>query len=120
MGEEGIFRLLEDFYRQLELSDIRSLFGDDLMESSRRAAAFYVQLLGGPALYNTRYGNPMMRKRHLPFLIDEAAREIWLSCFLETLENPTEYGFPAEHVESFRRWLDGFSHWMVNTRSTQS
>ena len=117
MGEEGIFRMLEEFYGQLERSNIRSMFGEDLFESSRRAAAFYVQLLGGPPLYNTRYGNPMMRKRHLPFLIDEAGRKIWLSCFFETLENANAYGFPREHVESFRRWLDGFSRWMVNTRS---
>jgi hemoglobin len=120
MGEDGVFRMLEDFYRELERSSIRPMFGEDLLDSSKRAAAFYVQLLGGPPLFDTRYGNPMMRRRHLPFRIDEAARRIWLECFLRVLENAEgDYSFPAEHLPTFRAWLDGFSRWMVNTRSAE-
>ena len=116
MGEEGVFRMLSDFYLRLEESPIRSLFAEDMQEASKRSAAFYVQLLGGPPMYNERHGNPMMRRRHFPFEIDEEARLIWRDCFYSTLENSEEdYGFPAEHLESFRGFLENFSRWMVNT-----
>lgn len=118
MGRDAIHRLIHDFYRELEVSTIRPMFPADMQESAERSAAFFVQLLGGPQEYNERYGNPRMRARHLPFAITEEARQVWLGCFAHPLENASEkYGFPKEHLESFRRFLEGFSRWMVNTES---
>lgn len=118
MGEENIFRMMEDFYRELEQSSVRHLFPADMMEASRKSACFFVGLLGGPPLYHQRYGQPMMRARHLPFQIDEAARQVWLGCFERVLARATEaYSFPAQHIEGFRQFLYGFSAWMVNTKS---
>jgi hemoglobin len=117
MGREGVFQMLSAVYRELETSSIRPLFGEDMQKASQRSAAFYVQLLGGPPLYNTQYGNPMMRRRHFPFVIDEAARKVWIGCFFKALENADDYGFPPEHLETFKSWLEGFSRWMVNTAS---
>ena len=115
MGNEGIFRMLSDFYRRLEASSIRRLFTEDMQAASRRSAAFYVQLLGGPRMYNERYGAPMMRRRHLPFDIDEPARVVWRDCFYDTLENAEkDYGFPAAHIEAFKEFIERFSKWMVN------
>jgi hemoglobin len=58
----------------------------------------------------------MMRARHLPFVIDEAARQEWLACFDRVLADaPAKYNFPAEHLPGFRAFLVGFSSWMVNT-----
>ena len=115
MGEEGIFAMLEAFYLELEASEIRALFPEDVVAASKRSAAFYVQLLGGPPLYNLTYGNPMMRRRHFPFEIDEEKRLIWLGCFNRVLDGAADrFGFPDEHLPAFRKWLDGFSQWMVN------
>jgi hemoglobin len=116
MGEENIFAMLEDFYRELEKSPLRPMFPRDMVAASRKSGAFFVGLLGGPPLYHQRYGNPMMRARHMPFPIDEAARQEWLACFDRVLAHATErYNFPAEHLEGFRQFLIGFSGWMVNT-----
>ena len=116
MGEEGIFGMLSAFYQELENSPIRSMFGEDMQAASRRSAAFYVQLLGGPPMYNQKYGNPMMRRRHFPFEIDEASRQVWRDCFYRVLENATEkYSFPEEHLPAFREFIERFSRWMVNT-----
>ena len=116
MGEENIFAMLEEFYRELEGSSLRAMFPQDMVTASRRSAAFFVGLLGGPPLYHQRYGNPMMRARHLPFEIDEAARQVWLACFERVLTHaPERYDFPAQHLEGFRQFLIGFSSWMVNT-----
>lgn len=116
MGEEMIFAMLRDFYRELEKSSIKHLFPKNMMKAADKSAAFFVGLLGGPPLYHQRYGNPMMRARHMPFVIDEAARQEWLRCFAVVLEDaPARYLFPAEHIPVFWAFLEGFSSWMVNT-----
>ncbi|MEM7333825.1 MAG: hypothetical protein AAF490_17185 [Chloroflexota bacterium] len=116
MGEENIFKMLADFYAALEQSSIRDMFPSNMPKASEKSAAFFVGLLGGPPLYHQRYGNPMMRGRHMPFRITESARLVWLGCFLDILEDAqTKYQFPMEHMGSFLQFLDGFSKWMVNT-----
>jgi len=118
MGEANIVRLIEDFYRELERSSLRSLFPADMAAASRKSAAFFVGLLGGPPLYHHRYGNPMMRARHLAFPITRRAREEWLGCFERVLTDaPERYGFPAQHLPGFRAFLRDFSLWMVNADS---
>ena len=115
MGEENIFKMLEDFYAELEKSSIRSLFPQDMKEASHKSAKFFVQVLGGPPLYVIDHGPPRMRARHLPFEIDEKARQTWLDCFRKTLEKADEkYQFPLQHLEGFKNFLRDFSAWMVN------
>lgn len=115
MGEAGVFGLLEDVYQLLAESEIRELFPEDVVEASRRSAAFFVQLLGGPPLFSQQYGPPRMRQRHLPFEIDDEARAVWLRCFEAALEDaPARHGFPPEHLGGFVAFLRGFSTWMVN------
>jgi hemoglobin len=117
MGEAAIVHMIEDFYRELEASSLRPLFPADMTAAAQKSAAFFVGLLGGPPLYHQRYGNPMMRARHLPFRITPRARDEWLACFERVLANATErYGFPAEHLDGFRTFLREFSKWMVNTQ----
>lgn len=115
MGQTGIFRMLSDFYSELERSAVRPLFPEDMQSASRRSAAFYVQLLGGPPMYNQLYGAPMMRRRHFPFEIDEKARIVWRDCFYKVLENAEQnYNFPGDHLPAFRDFIEYFSQWMVN------
>ena len=116
MGEDRIFKMLEDFYSELEKSSIRHLFPQDMREASRRQQLFLSLILGGPPLYQQQFGSPRMRQRHLPFAINEAARQVWLDCFKHTLQDADKkYHFPMEHMESFWNFLDKFSAWMVNT-----
>ena len=118
MGTENIFAMCEAFYAELEQSSIRHMFSDDMPAASRRLAAFLVGACGGPPLYRELHGELMMRKRHMPFAIDDEARRVWLSCFKRVLDvADTRYGFPAEHRDSFFTYLEDFSAWMVNRRS---
>ena len=115
MGEENIFKMLSDFYQELGRSEIRPLFPPDLEAASQKSAKFFVQLLGGPPLYAIDHGPPRMRARHIPFEIDDKARQTWLQCFERVLEKAVEkYAFPEEHLEGFRTFLREFSAWMVN------
>jgi hemoglobin len=115
MGEANIFRMILDLYRELEKSEIRHLFPPDMEEASKKSAMFFVTLLGGPPLYLQKYGSPRMRARHLPFEIDDGARQIWLRCFDNVLEDAVvKYEFPAQHLAGFKDFLRSFSSWMVN------
>ncbi len=116
MGEANVFAMLRAFYAELERSEIRPMFPADMVAASEKSAAFFVGLLGGPPLYQQRYGAPMMRARHLPFPIDEHARQVWLRCWEPVLAAaPERFAFPREHLEGFRNFLVGFSGWMVNS-----
>jgi hemoglobin len=116
MGRENIDRMIEEFYRELGSSSIRAMFPPDLVRSSRKSAAFFAQLLGGPQEYTERFGPPRMRARHMPFQITNRAREEWLACFDRVLGHAVaDYGFPEPHLADFRRFLRDFSMWMVNT-----
>jgi len=115
MGQENITRMFEDFYVELEKSAIRAMFPADMRAAARKSAAFYIGLFGGPPLYQQRYGNPMMRARHLPFPINQAARDEWLACFERVLRDaPAQYNFPPESLGGFREFLRDFSLWMMN------
>jgi hemoglobin len=115
MGEEAIFRMCRDFYARLHVSEIGHMFPADHAAASEKLACFLVGLFGGPPLFHERYGAPRMRARHLPFAIDQAARRAWLRCMEETLEGAEEtYGFPAQHLPTFRGFVREFSAWMVN------
>ena len=117
MGRENVYRMMKDFYAELEHSEVRPMSPEDMVEASRRSAAFFCQLLGGPPFYNELYGPPMMRRRHLPFAIDEHARQVWLTCFKKVLERAEDYQFPTEHLPGFIAFLDAFSGWMVSRRT---
>jgi hemoglobin len=115
MGQENIYRMIGDFYRELGSSSIRAMFPQDLLRSSRKSAAFFAQLLGGPQEYTEHFGPPRMRARHLAFPITNQAREEWLACFERVLVRAVaDYAFPEQHLADFRRYLHAFSMWMVN------
>ena len=116
MGRENLYRMFEAFYHELGSSTIRSMFPADLVASSRKSAAFFGQLVGGPQEYTKQYGSPRMRSRHMPFRITPRARDEWVACFERVLARAVkDFGFPAEHLDGFRQFLHNFSLWMVNT-----
>src|SRR5438874_7507375 len=115
MGEANIFKMMSDFYEELETSPVRHLFPADMEEASKKSALFFIGLLGGPPLYLQKYGSPRMRARHIPFEIDEQARQVWLACFEKTLEGAdVKYQFPPQHLQGFKDFLKSCSAWMVN------
>jgi len=119
MGEDNILQMLAAFYLELDGAspELRALFPHDMVAASRKSAAFFSGLLGGPPRYLERYGNPMMRARHLAFQITEQRRQEWLVCVERVLERAvTDFAFPAAHLAGFREFLVGFSAWMVNAR----
>ena len=107
MGEDNIAAMIHAFYGRLARSEIAHMFPRSeraLSHAADKSADMFVFLFGGPHRYQQRHGRPMLRARHLPFVIDEAARQEWLRCFRETLdEAPDRYAMPPR---AHRRRLD--------------
>lgn len=79
IGEEKLHKMIDIFYDYVKNDDrINYLFPDDLTETAYKQKLFQTQFLGGPNLYNEKYGHPMLRARHMPFKISPAAGEAWL------------------------------------------
>lgn len=74
-------RLVDAFYVRVETDPIlRPMYPPDELEGAReRLTLFLGQYWGGPDTYSQRRGHPMLRRRHMPFPIDEAARNQWVT-----------------------------------------
>jgi hemoglobin len=58
-----------------------------------------------------------MRKRHYPFTIDEAARDIWLRQLWWAFD---DVGFPSQIREEYWNWVEAFSIRMINRRTQRA
>jgi hemoglobin len=67
--------------------------------------------LGGPQLYVEAFGHPRLRARHLPFAIDRDARDQWMWCMEQALQEAAmDPVFRAEITKS----LDRLATHMIN------
>lgn len=115
MKEDGIRKMVNDHYDLLRESAISNLFpsSDEAFTAAKKHSAdFFVQVLGGHPYYNENRGNPMLRKRHMPFKITAEARITWLECYKIIL---TELTIPEHLTQSFWNYLNQFSMVMVNS-----
>jgi hemoglobin len=80
IGDEGFARLVRAFYAQVPGDDVLGAMypADDLAGAEERLREFLIGRFGGPPRYIERRGHPRLRMRHLPFAIDEAARDRWV------------------------------------------
>ena len=89
-GEEKLRQLVQSFYRYMdELKDakqVRDMHQASLKSAEEKLFMFLSGWMGGPSLYIEKYGHPRMRMRHLPFAIDESARDQWMLCMQHALE----------------------------------
>jgi hemoglobin len=89
-GEGAVRRLVERFYQLMnelpEARAIRAMHPEDLASSQEKLFLFLSGWLGGPPLYTERYGPPRLRQKHLPFPIDAPARDAWMACMRQALE----------------------------------
>ncbi|MCR1835477.1 globin [Oceanobacillus caeni] len=86
-GFDTIDKLVTAFYKRVGKDpDLIPIFPDDLTETARKQRLFLTQFFGGPRLYEEERGQPMMRRRHLPFPITPSRRDAWLSCMKEALD----------------------------------
>jgi hemoglobin len=89
-GAPGVLQLVTRFYDHMsELTEAQAVLGmhpEDLAGSREKLFEFLSGWLGGPPLYIEKRGHPRLRMRHMPFAIDDAARDAWLLCMQRALE----------------------------------
>lgn len=91
LGESFFVRLVDAFYIGVEADErLRAMYPEDLTESRRHLTLFLIQYWGGPATYMDERGHPRLRMRHVPFVIDDAARDAWLAAMRGALASVAE------------------------------
>lgn len=87
IGEEKLNHLIDTFYRLVaNHPDLVPIFPNDLTETARKQKQFMTQYLGGPPLYTSEHGHPMLRARHMPFKITQTRAKAWLNCMNEAMD----------------------------------
>jgi hemoglobin len=79
-GQPWFDRLVDRFYEGVEADPLlRPMYPEDLTDAKRHLALFLAQYWGGPGTYSLERGHPRLRMRHVPFVVDAAARDAWLT-----------------------------------------
>lgn len=90
-GQDALDRLAQRFYqlmRQMpEAAVVHSMHLMTIEEVEERLRHFLSGFFGGPDKYRSRYGEPMMRRRHLPFAIGPAERDAWMICMRSAMDD---------------------------------
>ena len=114
-GEPGTRALVDRFYDLMDLDPaaaaLRALHPTMLDGSRDKLFWFLCGWLGGPAHYTDRFGQPMLRARHLPFAIGIKERDQWLACMQQAMaELQVESQLAQRLADSFL----GTADWMRN------
>lgn len=113
IGEDGFTRLVAAFYRQVPADDILGPMypPEDLPGAEERLRDFLIGRFGGPQRYMQRRGHPRLRARHLPFTIDPAARDRWLTLMNAAL---ADTALPPEAEAALKSFFEAVATMMIN------
>ena len=113
IGEEGFTRLVAAFYRQVPHDDILGAMypPGELAAAEIRLRDFLIYRFGGPQRYIEERGHPRLRQRHMPFRVDQAARDRWMQLMNNAF---AEAALPAEVESYLRAFLDQTATFMIN------
>ncbi len=114
IGEEGFARLVAAFYKQVPADDILGAMypADDLPGAEERLRDFLVGRFGGPQRYIESRGHPRLRMRHMPFKLDQAARDRWVQLMDKALE---EAALPGESTDALREFFHHMATFLMNS-----
>lgn len=114
IGLGALESLIRRFYERVALDpDLLPIFPADLTVTAQKQLAFLTGFLGGPPLYHQRYGNPMLRARHLPHAITPTRAAAWLSCMHAALQDTPEIA--QADAQELHAALARVAQHMVNT-----
>lgn len=110
-GAEKVRALVRRFYQLMdelpETHGIRKLHPPSLKGSEDKLFKFLSGWMGGPQLFIQEHGEPMLRRRHLPFPIGDTERDQWMLCMQQALQEVVEdEKLRAELYASFTKVAD--------------
>lgn len=114
-GEQGVRALVDRFYDLMALDErfagIRAMHPVNLDSSRDKLFWFLCGWLGGPDHYQSRFGHPRLRARHLPFPIGSSERDQWLLCMAEAMR---DQGIEGVLFDRLLEAFHGTADWMRN------
>lgn len=97
----NVRKLVDHFYDVMDSNPdykrIRDLHPPHLNGARDKLFWFLSGWLGGPDLYQSKFGHPRLRMRHMPFAIASEDRDQWLLCMAYALK---QMDLPERLVES--------------------
>ena len=114
-GEEKVRELVDHFYDLMDIepkyAELRAAHGTELERARQNLFWFLCGWLGGPPHYESRFGHPRLRARHLPFPIGTSERDQWLACMQAALDDAqVPEPLKPKLIEAFT----GVADWMRN------
>lgn len=89
-GATAVAHLVDAFYRAMDTRAdahaIRAMHAPDLAATKAVLVAYLGEWLGGPKQYSAQRGPPRLRRAHQAFAIDAAARDAWMACMRQALD----------------------------------
>ena len=114
-GEQTLLNLVDRFYFYMdtlpEAQGIRAIHQHNLSSAKDKLFKFLSGWLGGPNLFIEEFGHPMLRARHLSFLIGEAERDQWMLCMNKAL---AELAMDSQLKINFQNALQQLATHMIN------
>jgi hemoglobin len=115
-GADALRALVDRFYDLMDLepsyAGIRALHPSTLDGSRDKLYMFLSGWLGGPDLYQQRFGHPRLRARHLPYAIGMAERDQWMACMGQAMR---ECGLEPALLERLAAAFANTADWMRNS-----
>jgi hemoglobin len=98
---EQVEALSDAFYDVIEEESplLRAMLPASTANTRKKLAMYLTGWLGGPPLYEEKWGHPRLRMRHMPFSIGGAEADEWMRCMRIALGR-------AEVAEPLRTFLD--------------
>ena len=117
IGPDGFRSLVAGFYERVATDDqLRPLYPEeDLAPAERRLRLFLQQYFGGPTTYSIERGHPRLRARHMPFKIDQDARDRWMQHMTASLD---EQDFPDEVKSIMQEYFEQGATFLMNHHPT--
>ncbi len=115
-GEDGTRQLANTFYDIMEsdpvAADLLALHPKPMDTIRQKFFEYLTGWLGGPPLYESKYGHPRLRARHLPFKINEQMVEQWLYCMDKALNEVVQ---DTQVRDAIRQPITQLAHHMKNS-----
>ncbi|CAM5185749.1 globin [Alishewanella longhuensis] len=114
-GETAVRALANRFYDIMETApEAKALYAIHPLPLDAIRQKFFEFLsgwLGGPALFEEKYGHPRLRARHMPFTVNEQLRDEWMFCMNKALDEVVEHKVLREGI---RQSIGQLASHMIN------
>ena len=94
LGEEGVRALANTFYdvmdERIEASEIRAMHAANMDEIRQKLYEYLCGWMGGPPLYQDKYGTVCLTEPHKPYAIGADQRDQWLDCMAIAVQRVAE------------------------------